>query len=208
MSIFPDRIYATAGAYASAYFDQMAFAAATVDRGKIAEAGELLEQRARQGGTIFSCGNGGSAAIANHLVCDCLKGVASDTDMLPKVHSLSTTVELITAIGNDIGYSEIFAFQLRSMGGIGDVLVAISSSGASPNIVRALETARDIGIPTIAMTGFSGGEAASLADIVLHVASSNYGVIEDVHQSIMHILAQYLRHRNLRSPSNLRSLKF
>ena len=151
---------------------------------------------------------GGSAAIANHLVCDHLKGIRTDTDLAPKVHSLSSTVELITAIANDIGTEEIFSFQLSSLAQEGDVLIAISSSGASPNIVRVIEEARARKVVTIAMTGFAGAPAAGLADVSLHVDAHNYGVIEDVHQSLMHILAQYIRHSHLHDPAALGTLKF
>lgn len=115
---------------------------------------------------------------------------------------------MITAIGNDIGYEQVFAFQLDALGQAGDVLIAISSSGDSPNIVNALNCARDRKIPSIAMTGFTGGRAAALADISLHVDAHNYGIVEDVHQSLMHILAQYLRHSHLDDEVKLGKIKF
>jgi phosphoheptose isomerase len=208
MSFFPDEPFGDAGVYADAYFDRLAAAAGTVDRGQLAEAGKLLAGHAARGAMIFSCGNGGSAAIANHLVCDCMKGVRADSFLRPKVSSLSATVELITAIVNDIGSDEMFSYQLESMASAGDVLIAISSSGASPNIVKAIRTAKALGLTTIAMTGFQGGDALKEADLKLHVEAENYGVVEDVHQSLMHILAQYLRHSHLRDPSILGSVKF
>jgi phosphoheptose isomerase len=137
--------------------------------------------------------NGGSAAIANHLVCDHCKLVRTDTDLTPRIYSLSTTVEIITAIGNDISYDEIFVYQLRSLAKPGDALITISSSGDSENIVRAVLWAKENGFPVISMTGFIGGRSADIADVNLHVTADNYGVIEDVHQSLMHILAQYIR---------------
>ncbi len=208
MLYFPNKSYADAGAYADDYFALLASAAATVDRRALAAAAELLAERAKAGALIFSCGNGGSAAIANHLTCDHMKGIRSDTALRPKVHSFSATVELITAITNDIGAEEMFSFQLSSMASKGDVLVAISSSGGSPNILRVLAEAKERGVSTIAMTGFSGGGAAALADISLHVAADNYGIVEDVHQSLMHILAQHLRHAHLTDSSALGQLKF
>jgi len=102
-------------------------------------------------------------------------------------------VELITAIGNDIDFAEIFAYQVRTAARAGDALMTISSSGNSENIVRAIEWARRENIKTIAMTGFDGGRSAKLADINIYVPAQNYGVVEDIHQSIMHILAQYVR---------------
>ncbi|OGN67997.1 MAG: hypothetical protein A3K57_03220 [Caulobacterales bacterium RIFOXYA1_FULL_67_7] len=121
---------------------------------------------------------------------------------------MSATVELVTAIVNDIGVEQMFSFQLESLASSGDVLVAISSSGASPNIISALKTAREMGMKTIAMTGFSGGAASELADVSLYVKAENYGIVEDTHQSLMHILAQYMRQSNMDQPELLGSLKF
>jgi phosphoheptose isomerase len=117
--------------------------------------------------------------------------------LTPRIVSLSTTVEMITAIGNDLSYDEVFVYQLRSLARPGDALITISSSGNSENIVRAALWARDNGIPVIAMTGFSGGRSATIADVNLHVKADNYGVIEDTHQSLMHILAQYARQAHM-----------
>lgn len=208
MPYFPDRQIAAAGTYATEYFQRMAAAAATIDPAAITAAGELIARTILAGGRIYSCGNGGSAAIANHLVCDCLKGIRTDTQLKPKVYSLSATVELITAIVNDIGSEQMFSFQLESLGEPGDLLIAISSSGASPNIVRTLELARSMGMATIAMSGFSGMPSRQLADVSLHVDCENYGIVEDLHQSLMHILAQYTRHDHLDQPERLGQLKF
>jgi phosphoheptose isomerase len=208
MSYFPDRAYADQADYAQDYFAQFARAAQTVDPGSLTRAGELIADVVRAGGSIFSCGNGGSAAIANHLVCDCLKGTRSDTAIRPRVFSLSTTVELITAIGNDFGYEDVFSFQLESNARPGDLLIAISSSGSSPNIAKALRTARDLGLRSLALVGFAGGEAAELADEALWVQAENYGVVEDVHQSLMHIFAQFLRQANIGDPGLLGQRKF
>ena len=142
---------------------------------------------------MFSCGNGGSAAIANHVQCDHVKNVRATTDLTPRVLSLSTNVELLTAIANDMGYENVFSYQLQSQSGPGDVLMAVSSSGRSPNIVQALTWARDHGLRTIAITGFDGRPARDLAEVSVHVDCTNYGVIEDLHQAIMHALAQYIR---------------
>ena len=131
--------------------------------------------------------------MANHLACDHLKGGQTDTDLQPRVTSLSSNLSLISAIANDIGFDEIFSYQLRTLGDAGDVLISISASGDSDNVVRAVEWAKQNGLATIALTGFSGGRSGQLADIHLHVEGDNYGIVEDVHQSVMHILAQYLR---------------
>ena len=194
---FPDKKYSDANGYVDAYFSEISKAAASVDRAKVEDAASILMKAYSDGGMVYSCGNGGSAAIANHLVCDHCKLVRTDTDLTPKIVSLSTTVEIITAIGNDISYDEIFAYQLDALAESDDVLVTISSSGDSENIIRAIQVAKEKGMPVISMTGFSGGRSAKVADVNLHVAADNYGVIEDVHQSLMHLLAQYVRHLHM-----------
>lgn len=208
MTYFPDRRYDDQASYAQDYFAQCALAAQTIDANSLTRAGELIADTVRNEGSIFSCGNGGSAAISNHLVCDCLKGTRADTEIRPRVFSLSTTVELITAIGNDFGYEDVFSYQLESNAAPGDLLIAISSSGSSPNIAKALRTARDIGMRTLALVGFGGGEAAALSDVTIWVKAENYGVVEDVHQSLMHIFAQYLRQSNVSDASLLGARKF
>lgn len=190
---FPERKFPDAGAFAEAYFERTAAAAASVDRARLVRAAEILAEAYKSGAQVFACGNGGSAAISNHLVCDHVKGVQTDTTTVPQVHSLSANVEIITAVANDIAYADVFLYQLRSYAKKGDVLITISSSGDSENVVRAAEWAKMNGVAVIAMTGFDGGRTAKLATVNLHVDGDNYGVIEDVHQSLMHILAQYLR---------------
>ena len=194
---FPDRKFLDAGSYASAYFAQVNTAAASVNSEKLEHAARILANIYSSDGTVYACGNGGSAAISNHLVCDHCKLVQTDTELTPRVVSLSTTVEMITAIANDISYDEVFVYQLRSLARPGDALITISSSGDSENIVRAALWAKENGIPVIAMTGFSGGRSADIADVNLHVVADNYGIIEDVHQSLMHILAQHVRQAHM-----------
>jgi D-sedoheptulose 7-phosphate isomerase len=190
---FPSRKYPGADSFIADYAQSIATALTSVRASEIDRAVAALKHAIRGDRLIFACGNGGSAAIANHLTCDCSKGIATDTTLRPRVMSLSATVELITAIANDVEYAEIFTHQLKNAARPGDVLVTISSSGDSENIVRALAWARDNGMTTIALSGFSGGRSAAVADISLHVAAENYGVVEDVHQALMHVLAQYVR---------------
>jgi phosphoheptose isomerase len=171
----------------------LAQAAVGVDRKQLTKAGEVLVAALERDATIYTCGNGGSAAIANHLVCDHQKGIQNNTHYRPKVVSLSSNIELITAIGNDISFSDIFLYPLRTAARKGDLLITISSSGDSENIVRAITWANQNGIDTIAFTGFFGGRSSLIADVNLHVPAHNYGVVEDIHQSFMHILAQYAR---------------
>ncbi|MGH3401113.1 MAG: SIS domain-containing protein [Streptosporangiaceae bacterium] len=204
---FPDAPFGSAASYFEAYADETAKAVASVDPATVHRAAAILIDAYTRGATVFSCGNGGSAAIANHLQCDHLKAVRTSTDIAPRVVSLSTNVELLTAIANDIGYEDVFAYQLQSQCRPGDVLVAVSSSGRSPNIVRALTWARDHSLGTIALTGFDGGDARTVADAAIHVDGANYGIVEDLHQAIMHALAQYIRQSRM-SPDTISSTVF
>jgi phosphoheptose isomerase len=190
---FPAAPYATAASYLDAYAEEIARACKTIDPEAFARAAEILVEAYARDARMFSCGNGGSASIANHMQCDHVKGVRTTTDLAPRVLSLSANVELLTAIANDMGYENVFVYQLQSQSRPGDVLVAISSSGRSPNIVRALTWARDNGLRSIAVTGFDGGAARTVAEVSVHVDCTNYGIIEDMHQAIMHALAQYTR---------------
>lgn len=194
---FPDQKFDTISAYAGAYFDHGRKAQDSVDPEKLDAAFRLLDAAYGRGAVLYACGNGGSASISNHLACDHSKGVQTDTGLRPKVVSLSTNMEMVTAIANDIGYDEIFAYQLKTLAEAGDVLLTISSSGDSENIVRAAQWAKDNGLGVIAFTGFDGGRSGRLADVNLHVAGDNYGVIEDTHQSLMHILAQFIRNQHM-----------
>jgi len=195
--LFPNEKYTSIGTYYADYTAALSRALASVDRNHLDAAGALLRAALLTDAQLYACGNGGSAAIANHLACDHTKGIGTDTGLKPRVHSLSTPIELMTAIANDISYAEVFAFQVRTFGRPGDVLISISASGDSENVVRALQAAKDVGMSSIALTGFAGGRSARLADISLHVDAENYGVVEDAHQSIMHCLAQFLRQAHM-----------
>jgi phosphoheptose isomerase len=194
---FPQAPYSSAASYFDAYADEMFRAAKTIEPEAFDRAAAILLDAYVRGARMFSCGNGGSASIANHTQCDHVKGVRTTTDLTPQVLSLSTNVELLTAIANDIGYEDVFVYQLQSQSGPGDVLMAVSSSGRSANIVQALTWAREHGLRTIAITGFDGGAARTIAEVSVHVECTNYGIVEDLHQAIMHALAQYIRHSRM-----------
>jgi len=204
---FPAAPHASAGSYFTEYAKEMVRASESIDPGALDRAAEILVDASLSGARIFSCGNGGSASIANHMQCDHLKGIRTATDLKPRVLSLSTNVEVLTAIANDIGYDRVFAYQLQSQSAPGDVLVAVSSSGRSRNIVDALAWARDNGLRTIAITGFDGGAARTTAEVAIHVDSANYGIVEDLHQAVMHALAQYIRSSRM-SPDTISATVF
>lgn len=203
---FPAVPYAAAAAYFEEYAQQLMTAASSVEPAAMDRAAAILIDAYTRDVTVFACGNGGSAAIANHLQCDHVKGVSNGTDLGPRVVSLSANIELLTAIANDLAYEEVFAHQLESQARPGDVLVVVSSSGRSRNIVRAINCARDHGLRTIALTGFDGGDARALADVTIHVDAANYGIVEDLHQAIMHALAQYIRQSRMPADAISRSV--
>ncbi len=150
----------------------------------------------RNGKNIFTCGNGASAAIAQHWACDYTKGCSVlERAIKPRVFSLSANIPLMTAISNDISYDDVYSYQLLRLANKGDILVTISSSGNSPNVVKALEAAKSMDVTTIALTGFHGGKCKELCDIPLHVDIHEYEAAEDVHQAIMHMIAKYIRIR-------------
>lgn len=192
-----DHVFDDAEQYCGAYLELLRRGAEAIDPTKISRAAAILDEVIDRSGTIFVCGNGGSAAISNHLHCDFLKGIQSGTDRLPRVISLAANIEMITAISNDLAYADIFSYPLRTMARREDALITVSSSGNSENVVRATEWAHENGVRTIAFTGFSGGRTAHMAEVNIHVPVNNYGVVEDLHQSVMHILAQYLRQKHL-----------
>jgi D-sedoheptulose 7-phosphate isomerase/D-glycero-D-manno-heptose 1,7-bisphosphate phosphatase len=192
-SRFPEVPYADGASYVDDYVEEMVQAWKTIDPAEFERAAAILTGAYSRGAAVFSCGNGGSASIANHLVCDHSKGIRTKTDLLPRVVSLSNNVEVLTAIANDLSYEDVFAYQLQSQARAGDVLVAISSSGRSGNIVQALTWARENGLRTIALTGFDGGAARTVAEVAVHVQCANYGIVEDIHQAVMHALAQFIR---------------
>jgi len=203
---FPRGPYDSLGSYFAAYTQQITLAAHSVEPAALDRASAILLGAYTSHRRVFCCGNGGSAAIANHLQCDHLKGIRTGTDLSPRVTSLSSNVELLTAIANDIAYDDVFEYQLQSQAEAGDVLIAVSSSGRSLNIVRALTWARAHDVRTIALTGFDGGAARSLAEVSLHVDSANYGIIEDLHQAVMHALAQYIRQSRMTPDAILASM--
>ncbi len=183
--------------------DPVAFAASylthiqqTLQRIDPAEVGRFIETilaaRAR-GATVFFIGNGGSAATASHFANDLAIGV-NDYAQPIKALSLTDNMALISAVANDFGYEDIFSRQLQVLGAPGDVLVAISASGNSPNLLKAFAYAKSTGITTVALTAFDGGTMKQVADVGVHVPTGpkEYGPAEDAHMVLDHLVANYL----------------
>jgi len=174
------------------YFDTLNRVATTIDYGIIDQLVERLVQARGDNRPVFVFGNGGSASTSGHFGLEfTMTGQAGGPKAL-QVRSLSDNVGLLTALANDISYDEVFRYQLESYASAGDIAIAISGSGNSPNILNACQWAKDNGIIVIALTGFDGGKLKELADIHINIPSNNYGIIEDLHMSIGHIIGQRL----------------
>lgn len=178
-------------AYVNGYAETLKKALAQIDVKSLEKALLLLEETRAAKKTIWVAGNGGSHAIADHLCCDWTKGLEHHGQPSLKVHSLGSNGALTSALANDYSYDRVFSEQVRMFGAPGDLVILISSSGNSPNVIKAAEIAKAKEMKTVGLTGFSGGALAKISDVSLHVSVSNYGVVEDAHQSLMHILAQY-----------------
>ncbi len=163
---------------------------------KISQIQKIIENKIKQKKFIFVCGNGGSASIANHFLCDFNKGVkeSSRKKILPKVLSLSNSIEMITAIANDNSYEKIFEEQIVNYSSPGDCLIVLSCSGKSRNILKLLEFAKNKKLFTISLTAFSDNlKIKKLSNINFNAGIKNYGVGEDVFQSIMLMISQSIR---------------
>ncbi len=148
-----------------------------------------------EGRTLFVFGNGGSAALASHFACDIGKGTIAGRAKRLKTIALTDNVALITAWANDKAYEEIFSEQLESLAEKGDIALAISGSGSSPNVIRGLEAGRRLGVQTLVLTGFAGGRAKALADLCLIVPSDSMQHIEDAHLCATHAIFLAIRQR-------------
>ena len=144
---------------------------------------------------VFLCGNGGSGANANHIANDFLYGVSPGDGKGIKAVSLSANPSIITCIANDVSYEDSLAYQLRVQGNSNDVLIVLSGSGNSPNIIKALITAKEKKIVTCAILGFSGGKCKDLADIVIHFPVNDMQVAEDLQQIVGHMVMRSLKER-------------
>ena len=154
----------------------------------ISEVMNVLEEARLNRKRIFICGNGGSASTASHLECDFNKGISYDIDVKYDIECLSDNVAMMMAIANDISYDDIFVVPLRNKMKPGDVLIGISGSGNSENVIRAFEYADELGATTIAFTGYSGGRLKQIAHHNVHVEVDNMQIVEDIHLVLNHMM--------------------
>jgi D-sedoheptulose 7-phosphate isomerase len=169
----------------------------SIDPADIERLVTIVRRAFDEGRKVFVAGNGGSAATASHMACDLAKTTLGKARQLParriRAIALSDNVPLITAWGNDVGYDCVFAEQLRNLAEPADLLIVISASGNSPNIVEAVKVAREIGLRTVALLGFDGGAVCSLVDHAVVVHSSHFGYVEDAHSVISHLVTDLLK---------------
>jgi D-sedoheptulose 7-phosphate isomerase len=163
--------------------------------GPIEQAIERIHAARLAGRTIFTLGNGGSASTASHFAADLGKNCRVPGWPLLRVIGLTDNMAIFSAYANDEGYESVFATQLASLARPGDLAIAISASGNSANVLRAIEQARQGDLVTIGLTGFNGGRLASLVDIHIHVANDCIEQVEDAHVAIMHLIIKAVRER-------------
>jgi D-sedoheptulose 7-phosphate isomerase len=156
---------------------------------------DIIFDAYKKGKRVFIIGNGGSAATASHFACDLSKSTACAGRPRLKASSLTDNVAIISALANDIEYSSIFQEQLVDQLSAGDIVIGISASGNSPNILKAIEFARSQGAITIGLTGFGGGKLKGLADKSTVLVSRDYGQVEDTHLVLGHIITSLIRER-------------
>ena len=152
---------------------------------------------------VFLCGNGGSAGNAMHLANDFLYGVGKETGRPGlRITALPANSAVVTCLANDEGYDQIFSLQLAALATHGDILVVFSGSGNSPNILRALEQAKRMGMRSYAVLGFSGGKAKAMADVPIHFAVDDMQISEDLQMVVGHMLMQWLYNKNALEKDN------
>lgn len=189
-----DRIFTKdPAAFAGAYLEYLSSVLKGIDTRAVGRFMQVLLDARERGAAIYFMGNGGSAATASHFANDIAIGTNSYQKPFRAI-SLTDNLAIITAVGNDFGYDEIFSRQLRVLGRKGDVVVGISASGNSPNLLKAFEYAKSVGIATVAITAFDGGKMKPMADECIHVptAPKEYGPAEDAHMILDHLIGAYL----------------
>ncbi len=173
------------------YRDELVKAIDSVDLAKVDQAIEVLAAARAEGRRIFVCGNGGSASTASHFATDLVKGASFGRTSRFRIMALTDSLPTITAYSNDVSYECIFVEQMKNFAEPRDVLIAISSSGNSPNVLRAAEYANSIGCTTIALTGRDGGLLGPLSQLEIRAGHMHTGRIEDLHVVVMHMIGYY-----------------
>jgi len=163
----------------------------TVDLGRVEQAIRWFAEARAAGRQIFVCGNGGSAATASHFVTDMLKGASYSRPVRFRILALTESMSTLTAYANDVAFECVFVEQLKNFAQPGDLVMGISGSGNSPNVLQAIEYANSIGCRTLALTGRDGGRLGPLAQLNIQVAEPHMGRIEDAHLMVCHMICYH-----------------
>ena len=174
--------------YPEHYKTELLKALDQIDLERVNQAIQWFREARAAGRQIFVCGNGGSASTASHFACDMVKGASYNRPARFRILALTDSLPTLTAYSNDVSYDAVFAEQLKNFAQPGDLVMAISGSGNSPNVLRAIEYANSIGCRTIALTGRDGGQLGPLAQLNLQVSVPHMGRIEDAHMVICHMI--------------------
>jgi D-sedoheptulose 7-phosphate isomerase len=183
------------------YRDELLKVIASIDLEKVGRAIEILARARDEGRRIFVCGNGGSASTASHFATDLVKGASYGRTARFRILALTDSLPTITAYSNDVSYECIFVEQLKNFAEPGDVVIAISSSGNSPNVLRAVEYGNSIGCQTIALSGRDGGRLGPLAQLNIQVSHAHTGRIEDLHMIVLHMIGYFFMEEGHRHPA-------
>jgi len=175
------------------YLDRLRAALDALPRDRLSALSETLMRAYRNNKQVFVVGNGGSSSTASHMAADLAKNTIGPNMRRFRIVSLNDNAAIVTALANDLGYENVFSEQLSNLIQAGDVLIVVSASGNSPNVLKAIHYARSRSAEIVGLLGFDGGKAAELADIPLVVRSDHYGVVEDVHLIINHILVDHFK---------------
>ena len=177
--------------FTDSYRTKLLEAIYSVDTAKVEQAIAVFCEARDQDRHIFVCGNGGSASTASHFACDIVKGASFGHERRFRILALTDSLPTLTAYSNDVCYDCVFEEQLKNFAEPGDVLMAISGSGNSPNVIRAVEYGNQKGCKTIALTGKGGGKLGALAQLNIQVESQHMGRIEDAHLIVCHMIAYH-----------------
>lgn len=164
-----------------------------LDESKIEHLFDLINSARTEGRQVFVLGNGGSAAAADHWTCDFAKGASVEGEKRIRMFALSDNVGILTAYGNDVSFHSVFTEQLKNLLNAGDLVISMSVSGSSPNLLSAHEYAKEVGATCVAIIGDYNGKLQHCSDMTLVVPSKNYGIVEDVHLILGHIMSQHLK---------------
>jgi len=180
-------------AHVRSYFERLKAVLDSVAIADVVKLIEIMEDAYERDATVFVCGNGGSWSTASHWVCDFSKGASSPGKRRFRMLAPGDNIPMLTAYGNDVSYNAIFAEPIRAYARPGDVVILITASGNSPNILEAVTAAREVRATVVGLIGFGGGKLAAMTDHNVVVASREYGPVEDLHLILDHIVSTYLK---------------